>query len=318
MSNDELVWTIIGNQFCCFRAKVADNERDFCRNEHNVTGLCDRRSCPLANSRYATIREENGKAVLYIKTVERAHMPNRLWEKRILPQNYAQALAVVDEELAYWPKFLVLKNKQRLTKIHQLLIRMRKLRKEKNVPRLERVNQKDERREKRREEKALTAAKLERSIEKELLERLKQGTYGDIYNYPAQAYEKALREADAEFEENEEEEEIEDEQRVEFVEGDFSDDDDEDIEDWNDQEDFEEKDESEDDSEEEPNLNEDEGPRAAKAKRPADKDILRPAKKPAPPKPKPSAASRKGPYVEIEYEREEEQTAAQTSSSHDW
>jgi protein MAK16 len=191
MQNDEMIWQVLNNQFCSFKTTIGSakekNQQHFCKNEYSVTGLCNRQHCPLANSRYATIRERDGKISLFIKTVERAHTPKNLWEKITLSRNYAKALAQLDEHLAYFPQGLVHRIKQRLTKIHQYLIRMRKIelkKREGKGVKYSRVHRKVEQREDRREKKAMVAANLEKSIEKELIERLSKGTYGDIYNFP--------------------------------------------------------------------------------------------------------------------------------------
>merc|ERR1711991_1148313 len=45
-----------------------------------------------------------------------------------------------------------------------------------------------------RKREAAREEKVELAIEKELLERLKQGTYGDIYNFPRKQFEKIVDE----------------------------------------------------------------------------------------------------------------------------
>ena len=40
-----------------------------------------------------------------MKTAERAHLPNQLWEKIKLPRNYQKSLELIDEHLEFWGKF---------------------------------------------------------------------------------------------------------------------------------------------------------------------------------------------------------------------
>jgi len=212
MHNDETIWACINRDFCSFKVKLqAADKQNFCRNQYNVTGLCNRVSCPLANSQYATVIEEEGVCYLFMKTVERAHSPKNMWEKVKLSRNYLQALEQISKQMEYWPDHMINRAKQRLTKMRQMLIRMRKL-SMKEGARLVPIKKKTERREKTRELKAEAAAKVDLAIEKELLERLKQGTYGDIYNFPQKQFDSVVNKN------KEEEEEVEDESDLDFVE----------------------------------------------------------------------------------------------------
>jgi protein MAK16 len=122
---DEVIWEIINTGHCSFKTKTVDNT--FCKNEHNVTGLCNRNSCPLANSRYATVHEEKGLCYLFVKTVERSHTPRDLWEKIPLDRSYNTALEQITENLKYFPEFLIDKCKQRFTRYRQVLVKKRKM-----------------------------------------------------------------------------------------------------------------------------------------------------------------------------------------------
>ncbi|KAF5026611.1 hypothetical protein F66182_1284 [Fusarium sp. NRRL 66182] len=278
MASDEIIWNIINFSFCSYKIKT-DKQQNFCRNEYNATGLCNRQSCPLANSRYATVRRHPTKETLYLymKTIERAHLPSKMWERIKLSNNYNKALEQLDERLLYWPNHMIHRCKQRLTRLTQVNIRARRIAAEeerlgeKLVPKMA---PKIKHREQARERKAEAAAKLERTIERELVERLRQGAYGDqplnvsegIWKKVLNAMERdgeGRRDKDMDKGLNEKGEEVEDwsdeeeddnlENQVEYV-SDLDESEEElgDLEDWlgSDDEDEEEEDEDEDDNDE--------------------------------------------------------------------
>ncbi|KAK0513030.1 hypothetical protein JMJ35_005047 [Cladonia borealis] len=330
MASDEIVWQIINQQFCSFKLKTP-KQQNFCRNEYNVTGLCNRQSCPLANSRYATIRSDatTGTLYLYMKTIERSHMPSKLWERIKLSQDYTKALSQIDTRLLYWPTFLIHKCKQRLTRLTQVAIRTRRLAREEErlgervVPKLA---PKVRRREATRERKAEAAAKVERAIERELIERLRSGAYGDRpLNVEEGVWKKVLRglerggegvrdkDLDEGVEEEEEEGEWEEEFEVEeegvggveYV-SDIDEEEDEelgDLEEWLGGESGEEEgsEEEEDEGSEDDEDDGSEGSDEEESKKKPETGVKRKRAAVQPP-----ARKKKGPRVEIEYEHETE------------
>lgn len=177
--SDELIWQILDKQFCSYKRTGID--QDMCSHPLNVYQVCKRIFCPLSNSRYATIIEKKGKIYLLLKSPEKTHLPNQQWDKILLSENYEQGLKDIDALLQFWDHRVRRRCKIRFTKIKLYLRRMRRLRMSIR-PGLTHFKKRQERRLDSREERALNVAKVENRIQEELLNRLRTGVYGTIYD----------------------------------------------------------------------------------------------------------------------------------------
>lgn len=187
---DRKIWDSIGNKKRC-AFKLHTKLDTLCKNKYNVTGICNEFSCPLANTKYATVRSVDEELYLFIKEPERCHTPKNMYEKIKLSKDYDTALKEIEENLQFWDPEVIHKCKQRMTKLteyHERIEYLRENGQKEYMVRKTKMN----RREKIRAMKALNSVNFEGEIGKELMARLEAGIYGEDNK---EKYEKA-KEAD--------------------------------------------------------------------------------------------------------------------------
>lgn len=132
-----------------------------------------------------------------------------MWEKILLSLNVEEAKAQIEKHLEYWSQFSIGKCQMRVERITEVQKRMRKIENSPNQPILLPKKSKKVKRDRNRENRALEVSRLETVIEKELVDRLQQGVYGEIYNFNQSAFDGLIKEQGGKNQELEEESEEE-------------------------------------------------------------------------------------------------------------
>jgi len=188
---DKRVWEAIGNKKTC-SFKLDTKLDTLCKNVYNVTGMCNEFSCPLANTKYATVRSIDNEMYLFIKEPEMCNRPKNMYEKIKLSKVYAEAIQEIERNLEFWDAEVIHKCKQRLTKLTEYHERVEYFKEHGDVDLMVRKT-KMNRREKLRALKALNSINFEKEIGDELMTRLQSGIYGEENK---EKYERAAERAD--------------------------------------------------------------------------------------------------------------------------
>lgn len=155
-----------------------------------------------------------------------------MYEKIRLKGSQEHVFARIAKELQYMPEFYRAKCEARYVRYQEYLRRIERIKNDPTQPILTAKNKKVLRREASREARSKKVAQIENAIERELLDRLQKGVYGDIYNLPQKTFETILdnygeqeeinedefiedSEADSEYESDEEIDDLE-ESDIEF------------------------------------------------------------------------------------------------------
>ncbi|MEN2497875.1 MAG: ribosome biosynthesis protein [Marteilia pararefringens] len=183
--SDDFVFLTLSKSFCSYQNKTKNLVS--CRNKNNLTGICARAACPLANTEYATVvMNDDNTICLKVKIPELRHQPSREWKVIELDiDNKSKALQQIKEATAKHTQWVTDKCKKKYLTFIEIAKNMQNTNQQKET--LIPLKRKVENQEKRRAEKAFLKSRLHKSIEKQLEERLKTGYYDDLYDIKSKA-----------------------------------------------------------------------------------------------------------------------------------
>ena len=188
MTTDDNLWSIIGDEKNC-RFKFKTKNKNFCTNKLNPSGVCEKTSCPLVNSKHASVFKKGKRLFLATKELEGKHRLvrnlNQDFVKWEIPlDNEQTALKFIKEKLEDFDTLAATACVNKFKLLKNYLFRKQNKQKETKVFYLS-IKKKQEKKLKKYENKALRNAFLEKNTKRALLERLEQGLYENVYTFAA-------------------------------------------------------------------------------------------------------------------------------------